>query len=69
MNAARSPFDLSLDLQEALGLFLFLRASESDLDPILLGALSKIEKGLYESFSIEEMEGIIASHGTGGRSG
>jgi hypothetical protein len=68
MNA-RAPFALSLDLQEAVGVFLFLRTNESNLDPILLGALSKIEKGLYDSFSIEEMESIISSCRSGGLSG
>jgi hypothetical protein len=68
MNA-RAPFALSLDLREAVGIFLFLRANESNLDPTLLGALSKIEKGLYDSFSIEEMESIISSCRSGGLSG
>ena len=61
MSPARPLFELTLDFHEALGLFLFLRSSESTLDPSLLSALSKIEKGLYDAFSIEELERAIES--------
>jgi hypothetical protein len=53
---------LKLSLEETLGLFLFLREKEADLDRELLGILAQVEKMLYDSMSIEELEQVVASH-------
>jgi hypothetical protein len=63
MNEASSK-QLTLSGEETLRLFLFLREKEGELDRELLGILSQVEKTLYDSMSIEELEQAVLVHGT-----
>ena len=48
--------DFTLSSREVVGLFLFLRAREDDLDPDLESLLDRLSGTLYQTLSIEEME-------------
>jgi hypothetical protein len=45
-----------IDGRELVGLFLFLRERESELDPQTNAALVRMERYLYERLSIEQFE-------------
>ena len=48
--------DFTLSSREIVGLFLFLRAREDDLDPDLESLMDRLSGILYQTLSIEEME-------------
>ncbi len=49
---------LSLEQVEELGIYLLLKEREPSLDHILLALLNRIERRLYERYSIAEFENI-----------
>ena len=44
--------------KELVGLYIWLKPRENDLDLILLNLLSRMEKFLYQTMTIEEIETI-----------
>lgn len=49
---------MEINLLESIGVYLFFRSHENELDPRLLKLLNKIEKNLYEQLSIHEIENL-----------
>lgn len=49
---------VSIDGQELIGLFVFLRRHEMELDPRLIALYEKLERHLHGRLSIEQMESI-----------
>ncbi|WP_319561592.1 hypothetical protein [Marispirochaeta sp.] len=49
---------ITMNTQEIVGLFLFLRARESELDSVLSALHERLSGHLYERLSIDEMENL-----------
>lgn len=49
---------MELKEPEILGLYLWLKNQETDLDRTLIVFLQRLEKTLWQKYSIEEMENI-----------
>jgi hypothetical protein len=54
-----------LSEKELVGLYVRLKPRENDLDLILLNLLSRMEKILYQTMTIEEIETIQDIYGKG----
>lgn len=52
-----------VDSLELVGLFLFMKQRENELDTVLSAFLHKIELQLYERLSIEEIEDLPTLYG------
>ncbi|TVR92856.1 MAG: hypothetical protein EA428_03065 [Spirochaetaceae bacterium] len=72
MSSGRKGLDscLQLEFRELVGLYLFLREREAELDECLEEFLSRAEQELFRRLSIEEMEQLRhtysdSSHGGG----
>jgi len=49
---------VELDGKPVVGLYLFLRRHEEELDPATLSVLNTLERTLFRYLSIDEMEGL-----------
>lgn len=57
MNDNETPFEISLE--QRVSLYKLLKRNHDKNDHPLEALLVKIEKDLYERFTIEEMEGLL----------
>lgn len=49
---------IQLTNRELVGVYLFLKRQEEELDPTLDGVIGRIEKYLYGHLSVEEVESL-----------
>jgi hypothetical protein len=47
---------VQLTPKEIVGLFIFLRRNEANLDPILVSMKNRLERVLFESLTLEEFD-------------
>ena len=53
---------LTISLRETMGLYLYLKPHEMELDEQVIRCLRRLEKELYQRLTIDELENLRASY-------